>query len=294
MFHQSSECCNHAALVQRFMSDSAYETVKFVAENMHHIEFIFNFLHAQDILLCVEKAADLAAIDISVSKYARVYQVPNSKTPYYVDYMYLSDVTTGIRPNNTNNATGSWVPVRTSAASNPLLGHSRYVFYVENETQQEFTLNDLKGELVDISFIFVQGTYQHRGEDFTYDPLTAKLKLTRRPARKNEQIVCFLQGLPAIPNAENSLDGYSAMTWTYNAENGGRALGDGSEVIIRIDENYNNIVNIFHNGKRLAHELDLECQILPNRGGIKMYKPLEKGDIFQVQIGGYFGNRVED
>lgn len=288
-----SSCCNHAELIQRFMSDSAYDVIKYVAENYHYIKYVFDFLHASKVLFCVESTSELAAIDLDTTRFARLYVRRRDNKPQYVDYIFLEDMDGGIKPKDTNRR-GSWIAIEpsTGGIGNPAYGARPLCIYCENHQQQDFYLGDLIGqELIGIKEVYVQGVRQQLNDDFTYDPNTYIMRLLRRPARMGEQIVMMMVGAPTIPGtAEGDFDGYTMQTWTYNAAHGGRAIGDGSEVLIRIDLPYNHITNVFHNGRRLAHELKLECHVLPGRGGIELFEPLKKGDIFQVQLGGYFGN----
>lgn len=291
MRQPDSSCCGTAGMVQRFMGDSAYDIVKYVAENMEYIKFMFETMSRDKILYCVNSTEELEKTNINVTQFARVYVLKSELGTQYIDYIYLKDVSSGIRPVGQPNATGSWLPVSSSFVNttHPAYGPIPWLYKVKNHNQREFQIDrDAAG----VKEIYIRGVRQHLNEDFWYDPLSRKIT-TKVGMQPNEQVVCMLVGIPAIPGRDEAVDGYSMMTWIFNAKNGGRAVGDGTERIITIDLPYNNITNIYLNGKRLAHELDLECKVLPQRDGIQLYEPLKEGDILAVQIGGYFGNRVD-
>lgn len=104
-----SYCSNNADLVEVFIG-SSYDTVKFVADNMTEIGFLYDFLNRYRLPYCVNSTDAIKALDTKYCRYARVYLQTNGVKSVQ-EYFYDEYNQTGIIPTDPT-ATGSWLPVQ--------------------------------------------------------------------------------------------------------------------------------------------------------------------------------------
>lgn len=180
---------NEAGLVDKFIG-TAYDTVKFVADNLAQITFIFDFMSKYNVLICLDAVTALPALDTKVAKFARVYTT-NTVIKRYDDYIYMPNDTTGIRP---TVGTGSWVLVVGSGSGS---GNSEPWLYnngVANGGEQVITFDYPTSS---VPAVYLNSARQTLGLSYTFDVVTNSITLAE-PLSPGDELIADLRGSTTV------------------------------------------------------------------------------------------------
>lgn len=270
---------NEAGLVDKFIG-TAYDIVKFVADNMGVLTYIYDFLNKYGVLLTVSSVDELKALP-SYATYARVYSYSSALGHSYTDYLYVADDTSGVKPNDPT-ATGTWIVVGTSQQSGGSTGGTGYIpwVYMQGSAVGGETTITVPADTAGVPFIIVNGFTQYVGRGFTFDVGTLTITLAA-PLEEADEVVVLLTGVPALPDNPNVSD-WVQINWLYNQ---GAAIG--GESVIDIPYTFQSIPAVFKNGLRLYKGLLSQSYVIDAvNQRIVMTEPLDTNDRVIVQIGG--------
>lgn len=262
---------NEAGLVDKFIG-TAYDTVKFVADNMEQIKFIFDFMSKYNVLICLDDATALPALDTRVAKFARVYDT-DAVIKRYDDYIYMPNDTSGILP---ATGTGSWVLVAGSGGGS---GAGESVPWLYNDGQAnggEETIH-IDFPTAGVPEIYINGVRQTLGLGYTFNILTNSITVAEA-LTQGDELVAKLWGLPALPGIP-TIDDYKYANWLYN---NGAAIG--GEVTLNPPYVFAHVPAVFKNGLRLVEGIGYTADAV--NFTITMAVPLVTGDTVVAQLGG--------
>lgn len=262
---------NEAGLVDKFIG-TAYDTVKFVADNMEQIKFIFDFMSKYNVLICLDDATALPALDTRVAKFARVYDT-DAVIKRYDDYIYMPNDTSGILP---VTGTGSWVLVAGSGGGS---GAGESVPWLYNDGQAnggEETIH-IDFPTAGVPEIYINGVRQTLGLGYTFNILTNSITVAEA-LTQGDELVAKLWGLPALPGIP-TIDDYKYANWLYN---NGAAIG--GEVTLNPPYIFAHVPAVFKNGLRLVEGIGYTADA--TNFTITMAVPLVTGDTVVAQLGG--------
>lgn len=165
---------NEAGLVDKFIG-TAYDTVKYVADNMVTLTKLYDFLGSNGMLLTVSTEDELKALAAG-SKYARVYNSELGVDYSYKDYLFVEGDFTGI-PSNTMGSLGSWLELASSSSGSGN-GNLAYSWVYNNGSavggETTITLPELTTSVLEIH---IDSAYQALGYGFEFDAATNTLTL---------------------------------------------------------------------------------------------------------------------
>lgn len=266
--------CGNAGLVQKFIG-TAYQTVKFVADNMHYIKTIYDMLTQYNMLACVESVEQLKNIDAKQVRFARIYELDGLEKRY-VDYAFIDNDESGIKPNGIQY-TGSWIKVGTSSAGTGGDGSRDIAWVYNNGSAQggEETII-VPEQTAAVTCIYVNGNYQYPRLGFEYDELSQTIRLAQ-PLEEGDTVIAMLSGLPADPETPN-VDNFKYFNWVYN---NGKA--NGGEQTFRPPYNFKTVVAVFINGLRKEPQYHFTWN---SEGLVQLREPVKENDFVVIQIGG--------
>lgn len=266
--------CGNAGLVQKFIG-TAYQTVKFVADNMHYIKTIYDMLTQYNMLACVESVEQLKNIDAKQVRFARIYELDGLEKRY-VDYAFIDNDESGIKPNGIQYS-GSWIKVGTSSAGTGGDGSRDIAWVYNNGSAQggEETII-VPEQTAAVTCIYVNGNYQYPRLGFEYDELSQTIRLAQ-PLEEGDTVIAMLSGLPADPETPN-VDNFKYFNWVYN---NGKA--NGGEQTFRPPYNFKTVVAVFINGLRKEPQYHFTWN---SEGLIHLREPVKENDFVVIQIGG--------
>ncbi|MBZ6397046.1 MULTISPECIES: hypothetical protein [Pantoea] len=261
--------CNQAGQVQKYLG-TAYDVVKTVHDNLPEISLVSEMLSKYGVLLCFNSAADLATIDPTLATFARVYDTSDPLNLYYKDYVYQAENTDGLAA---KNGIGSWVEMD---SINSVFGSMAWVYNggsaIGGETQLTLDI-----ETLSITDLFINGSYQTYGLNFSFDPATQVVTLSQE-LLEGDMVVAKLSGVPALAPG-SSVDNFHFLNFIYNE---GAALG--GETVISTGIPFMNITSVFRNGARLLYGKDFTYSATSYT--ITFTKPLIEGEVVQATLGG--------
>lgn len=266
--------CGNAGLVQKFIG-TAYQTVKFVADNMHYIKTIYDMLTQYNMLVCVESVEQLKNIDAKQVRFARIYELDGLEKRY-VDYAFIDNDESGIKPNGIQYS-GSWIKVGTSSAGTGGDG-SRDIAWVYNNGSAQGGEESIivPEQTAAVTCIYVNGNYQYPRLSFEYDELSQTIRLAQ-PLEEGDTVIAMLSGLPADPETPN-VDNFKYFNWVYN---NGKA--NGGEQTFRPPYNFKTVVAVFINGLRKEPQYHFTWN---SEGLVQLREPVKENDFVVIQIGG--------
>lgn len=266
--------CGNAGLVQKFIG-TAYQTVKFVADNMHYIKTIYDMLTQYNMLACVESVEQLKNIDAKQVRFARIYALDDLEKRY-VDYAFIDNDESGIKPNGIQYS-GSWIKVGTSSAGTGGEGSRDIAWVYNNGSAQggEETII-VPEQTAAVTCIYVNGNYQYPRLGFEYDELSQTIRLAQ-PLEEGDTVIVMLSGLPADPETPN-IDNFKYFNWVYN---NGKA--NGGEQTFRPPYNFKTVVAVFINGLRKEPQYHFTWN---SEGLVQLREPVKENDFVVIQIGG--------
>lgn len=266
--------CGNAGLVQKFIG-TAYQTVKFVADNMHYIKTIYDMLTQYNMLACVESVEQLKNIDAKQVRFARIYELDGLEKRY-VDYAFIDNDESGIKPNGIQYS-GSWIKVGTSSAGTGGDG-SRDIAWVYNNGSAQGGEESIivPEQTAAVTCIYVNGNYQYPRLGFEYDELSQTIRLAQ-PLEEGDTVIAMLSGLPADPETPN-VDNFKYFNWVYN---NGKA--NGGEQTFRPPYNFKTVVAVFINGLRKEPQYHFTWN---SEGLVQLREPVKENDFVVIQIGG--------
>ena len=266
--------CGNAGLVQKFIG-TAYQTVKFVADNMHYIKTIYDMLTQYNMLACVESVEQLKNIDAKQVRFARIYALDDLEKRY-IDYAFIDNDESGIKPNGIQYS-GSWIKVGTSSAGTGGDGSRDIAWVYSNGSAQggEETII-VPEQTAAVTCIYVNGNYQYPRLGFEYDELSQTIRLAQ-PLEEGDTVIAMLSGLPADPETPN-VDNFKYFNWVYN---NGKA--NGGEQTFRPPYNFKTVVAVFINGLRKEPQYHFTWN---SEGLVQLREPVKENDFVVIQIGG--------
>lgn len=261
--------CNQAGQVQKYLG-TAYDVVKTVHDNLPEISLVSEMLSKYGVLLCFNSAADLATIDPTLATFARVYDTSDPLNLYYKDYVYQAENTDGLAA---KNGIGSWVEMD---SINSVFGSMAWVYNggsaIGGETQLTLDI-----ETLSITDLFINGSYQTYGLNFSFDPATQVVTLSQE-LLEGDMVVAKLSGVPALAPG-SSVDNFHFLNFVYNE---GAALG--GETVISTGIPFMNITSVFRNGARLLYGKDFTYSATSYT--ITFTQPLIEDEVVQATLGG--------
>lgn len=266
--------CGNAGLVQKFIG-TAYQTVKFVADNMHYIKTIYDMLTQYNMLACVESVEQLKNIDAKQVRFARIYELDGLEKRY-IDYAFIDNDESGIKPNGIQYS-GSWIKVGTSSAGTGGDGSRDIAWVYNNGSAQggEETII-VPEQTAAVTCIYVNGNYQYPRLGFEYDELSQTIRLAQ-PLEEGDTVIAMLSGLPADSETPN-VDNFKYFNWVYN---NGKA--NGGEQTFRPPYNFKTVVAVFINGLRKEPQYHFTWN---SEGLVQLREPVKENDFVVIQIGG--------
>lgn len=184
-------------LVDRIIGD-AYNVVKAVYLSLGKLEAIYTYLNKYGLIVPVDSETELKDLDVSLSKYARVYSASSTTGYSYVDYLYVDDNPSGIKPNNPS-LTGSWIAVGSSGASSNLVR----VYHYDTVEEGQVNIPLPSGmSIVAVQVIYQQSVRNDVNRDFTFDPTTQSITL----AEPVEEIGTHFTIILGITDPNDDLD----------------------------------------------------------------------------------------
>lgn len=182
----TNSCCgNQAGMVEKFIG-TAYDVVKDVHDNLDEIQVIYDILTNYKILICVSDPSELPALDPAYAKYARIYTVGSGGAVYY-DYVYTPGDMTGILTEPETD--GTWIQV--NGPGNSMSGNIPWVYAGGSATGGESTII-VPDYAIAVSELFINGSHQYIGQNFTYNAATRVITLTE-PLYAEDQVVVMIQ-----------------------------------------------------------------------------------------------------
>lgn len=205
-------------LVDRLIGDS-YKVVKEVYLRLGQLEYFYNFLNRYGWIAPVDSDAALKELDVKQVKYARVYgKLAVGNSPYYfLDYLYVEGVLSGILPNVTN-PTGSWIAVGSSGSGSNSLNQVWYYTATE-EGQTTIKVPD-DTPVTGVQVLYVEGQRQDINKGFGFDPNTGIITLADELS-VGEEVTVIL----GLYDPENDLDIFSILAASDGASKIGTASG---------------------------------------------------------------------
>lgn len=205
-------------LVDRLIGDS-YKIVKEVYLRLGQLEYFYNFLNRYGWIAPVDSDAALKELDVKQVKYARVYgKLAVGNSPYYfLDYLYVEGVLSGILPNVTN-PTGSWIAVGSSGSGSNSLNQVWYYTATE-EGQTTIKVPD-DTPVTGVQVLYVEGQRQDINKGFGFDPNTGIITLADELS-VGEEVTVIL----GLYDPENDLDIFSILAASDGASKIGTASG---------------------------------------------------------------------
>lgn len=263
--------CNNAGQVQKYLG-TAYDTVKKVADNLDQVDLIAEMLEKYGVLLCFDDAAALATVDPTLAKYARVYNTEDPLNLYYKDYVYQADNLDGLAA---KNGTGSWVEMD---SINSVFGNMAWVYNKGSANGGETTLQ-LDVETLSVTDLYINGSYQTYGLNFTFDAATQVITLSEE-LKQGDMAVAKLSGVPALAPG-SSVDNFHFLNFIYND-----GAARGGETVIDAGIPFMNITSVFKNGLRLLYGDGKDYTYSATSHTITFKTALAKGDVIQATLGG--------
>lgn len=270
--------CNASAQVQRYLG-TAYDTVKSVSDNMDKVDLVAEMLEKYGVLLCFNSAADLATVDPTLATFARVYDTTDPLNLYYKDYVYQTDNTDGLPA---KNGIGSWVEMD---SINSVFGSMAWVYNGGAAVGGE-TMLTLDIETLSITDLYVNGSYQTYGLNFSFNAATQEITLSQE-LKEGDMVVAKLSGVPALAPS-SSVDNFHFLNFVYND---GRARG--GETVIDTGIPFMNITSVFKNGARLLYGEGKQFTYSAETHTITFATALAEGDVIQATLGGNIDNLSE-
>jgi len=268
--------CNQAGQVERYLG-TAYDTVKKVADNLDQVKLVNDMLAKYGVLLCFDDPAQLATIDPKLAKFARVYDTRDALNLYYKDYVYQADTTDGLAA---KGGVGAWVEMD---SINSVFGQMAWVYNdgsaIGGETQLTLDI-----ETLSITDLYINGSYQTYGLNFTFDPATQVITLSQQ-LEEEDMVVAKLSGVPALAPS-SSVDNFHFLNFVYNEGSAG-----GGETVISTEIPFMNITSLFKNGQRLLYGKDFTYSATSYT--ITFATALARGDVVQATLGGNLDEMAE-
>ncbi|WP_312926625.1 hypothetical protein [Pseudescherichia sp.] len=261
--------CNQAGEVAKRLGP-AYDTVKKVADNLDAVTLVSDMLQKYGVLLCFDSASSLSAIDPTLAKYARVYDTSDPLNLFYKDYVYQADTTDGLLA---SNGVGSWVEMD---SINSVFGSMAWVYNDGSAAGGETTLT-LDIETLSITDLYINGSYQAYGLNFTFNPATQVVTLSQE-LKEGDMVVAKLSGVPALAPG-SSVDNFHFMNFVYN-----EGIANGGETVISTGIPFMNITSLYRNGLRQLYGTDFTYSATSYT--ITFATALARGDAVQATLGG--------
>lgn len=268
--------CNQAGQVERYLG-TAYDIVKKVADNLEQVKLVNDMLAKYGVLLCFDDPAQLATVDPKLAKFARVYDTRDAMNLYYKDYVYQADTTDGLAA---KGGVGAWVEMD---SINSVFGQMAWVYNdgvaAGGETELELDI-----ETLSITDLYINGSYQTYGLNFTFDPATQVISLSQE-LLPGDMVVAKLSGVPAMAPS-SSVDNFHFLNFVYN-----EGSANGGETVVSTGIPFMNITSVFKNGKRLLHGKDYTYSATSYT--ITFAVPLTRADEVQATLGGNLDELAE-
>lgn len=269
--------CNQSndPLVDKLIGN-AYAVVRAVYCNLGNLKLLYDFLNTHGMVLGVKSEDELKKLS-KLAKFARIYNYSSTGKHEVIDYLYVEDDSSGIKPDDPT-ATGSWIKVSTSS-DKPDDGktNNTYVLWDYTATGGETTIT-VPLDTVGIPFITVDGFTQTLGKGFTFKDGVIQLA---QELEEGQEIICFLTGIPATPDMP-SIDNWKVVNWLYNY---GAAVG--GEQLLNIPFVFQDIPAVYKNGLRLYRDLnDNSYTVDSSNNRIFLTEPLATDDRVIVVVGG--------
>lgn len=261
--------CNQAGEVAKRLGP-AYDTVKKVADNLDAVTLVSDMLQKYGVLLCFDSASSLSAIDPTLAKYARVYDTSDPLNLFYKDYVYQADTTDGLLA---SNGVGSWVEMD---SINSVFGAMSWVYNDGEALGGETTLT-LDVETLSITDLYINGSHQAYGLNFTFNPATQVVTLSQE-LKEGDMVVAKLSGVPALAPG-SSVDNFHFMNFVYN-----EGSANGGETVISTGIPFMNITSLYRNGLRQLYGTDFTYSATSYT--ITFATALARGDVVQATLGG--------
>lgn len=261
--------CNQAGQVQKYLG-TAYDTVKHVADHMDEVSLVSEMLTKYGVLLCFDSAAQLATVDPTLAKYARIYDTTSPLNTYYADYVYQADNLDGLPA---KGGRGSWVEMD---SLNTVFGEMLWVYNQGAAKGGEQTLT-LDIDTLSVTDLYVNGSHQTPGVNFSFNPATQVITLSQE-LDEGDLVAAKLSGIPALAPGEH-VDNYHFMNFVFND-----GAARGGELVIGVGIPFNNITSVFRNGARQLYGKDYTYSATSQT--ITFPVALAKGDVVQATLGG--------
>lgn len=204
-------------LVDSIIGDS-YKVVKEVYCHLGHLEYIYNYLQKFGLIIALDSETELRALPLTISKYARVYSNSTTTGPYYIDYLYLDDDASGIKPDDPT-ATGTWVVAGSSGSSNSFVK----IWYYNAETQGQTVINlptDIP--VLAVQTVYVGGTRQDVNRGFSFNADNSTITILDPDGLEQGQEVTVILG---ISDPDVDLDIFAILASDTGASNIGTSEG---------------------------------------------------------------------